>query len=216
MKILDLFCGAGGAAVGLYRAFPEAEITGVDIKPQPRYPFNFIQADALEFPLDGYDFIWASPPCQAYTVMQYANVMRKDHPDLIDAVRHRMINSNCHYVIENVPGAPLLEPHLLCGQSFGLRVLRHRLFETSFWIYTPPHITHAKQAKIRGKHDPIALRKQHHIGFTTGSVMAAYRDAMECYWMTPDEARQAVPPAYSEFIGRQLKSYLDRKNHAAA
>ena len=211
MKILDLFCGAGGAAEGLHRAFPEAEITGVDIKPQPRYPFNFIQADALEFPLEGYDFIWASPPCQAFSIMQNANVMRKDHPNLIDKTRELLIASQSHYVIENVPGAPLHEPHLLCGQSFGLRILRHRLFETSFWMYTPPHRTHVKQAKVRGKHNPVQLLKQRHIGFTTGSVMAAYRDAMECYWMSPDEARQAVPPAYSEFIGRQLKRVLERR-----
>lgn len=208
-KALDLFCGAGGASMGLHRA--GFEVVGVDHKPQPRYPFAFIQADALLPPvrLEDFDLIWASPPCQAFSAMQRSNVMRKDHPELIDETRELLAASRCQYVIENVPGAPLREPHLLCGQSFGLRVLRHRLFETSFWMMTPPHVTHARQNKVRGKHDPAALKKLRHIGFTTGSVMAAFKDAMDCHWMTPDEGRQAVPPAYAEFIGRAALRYIE-------
>lgn len=166
----------------------------------------------MQYPLEGFDFIWASPPCQAFTVMQNANVKhRKDHPNLINPIRERLTKSGSHYVIENVPGAPLQNAHLLCGQSFGLRVLRHRLFEASFYMMTPPHLVHTRQEKVRGKHDPEKLRQLRHIGFTTGSVMAAFRDAMGCFWMTTDEARQAIPPAYSEYIGKQLRNIILRR-----
>src|ERR1041384_7597678 len=103
-RALDLFCGAGGAAMGLYRA--GFEVTGVDLKPQPSYPFRFIQADALTFPLAGYDFIWASPPCQAHTAMRTMPDAKK-HPDLIPATRDLLRRSGLPYVIENVEGAPL-------------------------------------------------------------------------------------------------------------
>ena len=133
MRILDLFCGAGGAAAGYHRAFPNAEIVGVDIVPQPRYPFTFIQADALEFPLDGFDFVHASPPCQAFTAYRRRGGGVGDgYPDLIAVVRARLLCHDATYVIENVPGAPLHHPVQLCGSSFGLNVRRHRLFETSF------------------------------------------------------------------------------------
>ena len=132
MKLLDLFCGAGGAAMGYHRAGFD-DITGVDIKPMPRYPFKFIQGDALEYlAAHGaeYDVIHASPPCQAYSIMQHANHMRKDHPDLVDSVRDALKQTGKPWIIENVPGAPLIDPILLCGLSFGLRVIRHRLFES--------------------------------------------------------------------------------------
>ena len=204
MRVLDLFCGAGGAAMGLHRAWPDAEITGVDIKPMPRYPFKFIQADAMEFSLEGYDFIWASPPCQAWSVMQRANVMRKDHPQLIDVTREKLEKSGAAWCMENVPGAPLRRQMMLCGLSFRLRVLRHRYFESSWFVMAPAHVTHPKQKKVRGTSSPEHLDSLAHIGFTTGSNMRAFRDAMGCYWMTPDEGCQAIPPAYSEFIARQF------------
>lgn len=106
LKVLDLFCGAGGAAMGLQRAWPNAEITGVDNRPMAHYPFNFILADAMTFPLEGYDFIWASPPCQGYSIMRNLPWLReKEYPLLIAPTRERLIVSDVPYCIENVPGA---------------------------------------------------------------------------------------------------------------
>ena len=134
MKALDLFCGAGGATKGLQRA--GFYVVGVDINPQPRYCGNeFIQADALTFPLDGYDLIWSSPPCQGY-IQRNKNLETK-HPKLIEPIRQRLSASGTPYVIENVPGAPLLSPITLCGTSFDLKVLRHRIFESVFFISQP-------------------------------------------------------------------------------
>lgn len=125
--------------MGLHRA--GFDVTGVDIKPQKRYPFKFIQADAMTFPLDGYDFIWASPPCQKFTALKTVWNYRGTHPDLLTPIRERLIESGISFVIENVVGAPLRNPARLCGTSFGLGVQvgdewrelrRHRLFEASF------------------------------------------------------------------------------------
>jgi DNA (cytosine-5)-methyltransferase 1 len=108
-RILDLFCGAGGAAMGLHRAFPEAEIVGVDIKPQPHYPFKFVLDDAMTYPLEGFDFIWASPPCQAYSRLKNAWNARQ-HEKLIPATRERLMGADAFWVIENVVGAELSNP----------------------------------------------------------------------------------------------------------
>jgi len=211
VRILDLFCGAGGAAMGLHRAFPEAEIVGVDIKPQPRYPFTFVQADVMEqfdsasAHLCSFDFVWASPPCQAWTAMQRCNYAKKEHPKLITPVRAALMKSEVPYVIENVPGAPIRRPTVLCGLMFGLRVLRHRLFETSFATLAPAHITHPKQAKVRGVTTQEHLDSLGFIGFTTSSNIREFRKAMGCEWMNMAEARQAIPPAYSEYIANQFK-----------
>lgn len=117
MRLLDLFCGAGGAAMGYYRA--GFEVVGVDIKPQPNFPFEFHQANALDFPVDGFDIIHASPPCQAHTCL---NVMwnAKKHADFVEPTREKLKASGLPYIIENVPGAPLIDPIKLCGSMFGL------------------------------------------------------------------------------------------------
>lgn len=121
MRVLDLFCGAGGAAMGLHRMWPDAEIIGVDIKPQPRYPFTFILTDAMTFSLNGYDFIWASPPCQGYSWTSHIyHCQQRPYPKLIEDMRRQLSNAGVSYVIENVPGAPLISPLLLCGTMFGL------------------------------------------------------------------------------------------------
>lgn len=203
MKILDLFCGAGGAAMGLHRVFSSAEIFGVDIHRQPRYPFKFIEADvfSLTWNWSMFDFIWASPPCQRYTQMlNHGLTDRNGHPDYIDATRKRLLASGCPYVIENVPHAPLLNPVMLCGEMFGLRVTRHRLFETSFPVEQPPHLKH------RGTH----IRKQGDNGYyfrvyghETGK--ASWGMAMGINWMRSPELAQAVPPAYSEYIAREFQ-----------
>ena len=136
MKVLDLFCGAGGVAMGLHRAGLEVE--GVDIKPQPNYPFKFYQADALKFQLDKYDAYWASPPCQAYTwaTKRHRN-LGKEYPKLIEPIRNRLVETGKPYIIENVPGAPIRHDLFLEGPMFSLGVIRRRYFETNFHITQP-------------------------------------------------------------------------------
>ena len=226
MKVLDLFCGAGGAAMGLHWAWPNAEIIGVDIVPQKHYPFTFVQADAMTYPLDGFDFIWASPPCQAYTMMQALNTRapKRDHPKLIEPIRKRLISAGVPYVIENVPGAPLVDPVMLCGSMFGLRVRRHRLFEASFFMLTQ-QCTHdgampipvwgdgrPSRQEVRRRLRPIAVYGDHpqQPGDRTYRVNRARtleegRQAMGIDWMAWHPLTQAIPPAYSEFIARQMQ-----------
>jgi DNA (cytosine-5)-methyltransferase 1 len=140
-RLLDLFCGAGGAAVGYHRA--GFDVVGVDNRPQPRYPFKFHQGDAMTWPLDGYDAIHASPPCQAYSSTRHLP-NTKPHPELVEPTRERLQASGVPWVMENVVGAPLTPHIILCGTMFGLvtddwELRRHRLFETSgLFILTPP------------------------------------------------------------------------------
>ena len=138
-RLLDLFCGAGGAAMGYHRA--GFEVVGVDIKPQPHFPFEFHQVDALTYTLDGFDAYHASPPCQRYSCAVNLHNNRDSHPDLIDIVRNILLKTGKHYVIENVPGSPLINPTQLCGSAFGLRVRRHRLFEITFAAVSYTHLT---------------------------------------------------------------------------
>jgi DNA (cytosine-5)-methyltransferase 1 len=209
VRLLDLFCCAGGAAMGYHQA--GFEVVGVDIQPQPRYPFEFIQADALDIPaLWQFDAIHASPPCQAYSNAQ--RLRKNDHPDLIGPVRERLIESGVPYVIENVFGAPLREPTTLCGGMFGLKVYRHRLFETSFPIWAPHHPPHtAKQAKM-GR-PPKEGEFIQVVGNFSGVEYA--RAAMGIGWMTRDELREAIPPAFTQFIGKQLLAHIQSQRLAA-
>jgi DNA (cytosine-5)-methyltransferase 1 len=139
-RLLDLFCGAGGAAMGYHRA--GFDVVGVDVNPQPRYPFEFVQADALTYPLEGFDAIHASPPCQPWTrktpTWGRARVHYPDHPQLIEPTRDRLHASGLPYVIENVVGAPLRAQVMLCGSMFGLRIQKHRLFEGNWPLPFPP------------------------------------------------------------------------------
>jgi len=188
-RLLDLFCGAGGAAMGYHRA--GFDIIGVDIAPQPRYPFEFHQGDAMTFDLAGYDLVHASPPCQHYSRATAWRGDRAIHPDLIAAVRDRLAGRR--YVIENVEDAAseLRDPIRLCGSQFGLRVRSHRLFEISpplFSLMPPCH--HRRGDGVRD-----------HGGTQTES---AYRAMMGCDWMTVHEARQAIPPAFTEWIGEHV------------
>lgn len=197
MRALDLFCGAGGASMGLHRL--GFSVTGVDIIRQPRYPFAFVRGDAMTYPLADFDFIWASPPCQAFTLAQ--RIRDREHPDLIAPIRERLMASKIPYVIENVVGAPLLDPIELCGSMFGLRVYRHRLFECSFPIMVPAHPEHTAPLRKMGR-PPRDGDFMHVVGNFSG-VQAA-REAMNIDWMVRDELREAIPPAYSEYIARQL------------
>lgn len=201
-RALDLFCCAGGAGMGLYDA--GFEVVGVDIEPQPHYPFEFHQADALTFPLGGFDFIWASPPCQAYTLCQ--RIQKREHPELIAPTRERLRASGALWCIENVPGAPLIEPIELCGAMFALRTYRHRLFECSFPIIAPAHPEHVAPVRKMGR--PVRDGEFIHVvGNFSGAQLA--RDAMGIKTRMPrDKLREAIPPAYAEYIGRHAMALL--------
>jgi DNA (cytosine-5)-methyltransferase 1 len=198
MRVLDLFCGAGGAAMGLHQAWPEAEITGVDIKYQPHYPFRLIVADALNArDFREYDFLWASPMCQGHTWA--ARRWKKKWPLQIPKVRSLFKASGKPFTIENVVGAPLENPVRLCGRMFGLKVIRHRLFESSFPMLVPPH-PKCSGAIARGEAYTVA-------GHGAESKSYKYQDwadAMGIQWMTKTELTQAIPPAYSRFIAEQF------------
>ena len=205
-RLLDLFCGTGGAAVGYYRA--GFDVVGVDIKPQPRYPFEFHQADAMTWPLDGYDAVHASPPCQAYSVMHSLHNAR-EHPDLVAPVRERLATSGLLYVIENVPGAPMLDAITLCGSMFDLRsgpdryLRRHRLFESNVLILVPRCNHRGLAVGVYGHGSAGYLGQR----MRTANVAEA-RVLMGMDWATQDGMSQAIPPAYTEYIGVRLRDLL--------
>lgn len=209
LRALDLFCCAGGASMGLHRA--GFDVVGVDIRPQPHYPFEFHQDDALEYSLDGFDFIWASPPCQAHTLAQ--RIRQNDHPDLIDPIRERLTASGAPYCIENVVGAPLVDPIELCGAMFGIRTYRHRLFECSFAVVQPDHPEHTAPLRKMGR--PVQDGEfMHIVGNFSGADLA--REIMGMSWASRDELREAIPPAYAEFIGRAAIAHINSLGKEAA
>lgn len=212
--LLDLFCCAGGAGVGYYRA--GFDVVGVDIVARPSNPLPFIQADALELDpsfIALFDAIHASPPCQSYSDLAKRNGNADEWPRLIEPVRELLVASGKPYIIENVEGAPLRDPIVLCGTMFpGLRVLRHRLFETNFPVTTPPHTKHPKVHTFdkRKSHFGKTDEWKDFVQVTGGgnSSLAAARDAMGIDWMTKAEINEAIPPAYTEHIGRQLMARI--------
>lgn len=199
-RLLDLYCGAGGAAMGYHRA--GFEVVGVDIKPQPRYPFEFHQADALTYPLDGFDVIHASPPCQAYSMAgrQWRQAGR-NYPDLIAATRERLKATGKPYIIENVPGAPLINLIVLNGAFFALKVRRVRLFECNPQIpfVLLPNDAPSSFRMGRPIRDGEAITPVGHFS----NVKYAQKQ-MEIDWMGQKDLAQAIPPAYTEFIGKQI------------
>jgi DNA (cytosine-5)-methyltransferase 1 len=227
-RLLDLFCGAGGAAMGYHRA--GFEVVGVDMHPQPHYPFEFVQADALEFlrtmidhPTVGWsvDAIHASPPCQLYSTVgkQAAKKHNITYPDLVAPTRALLEETGLPYVMENVMGAPLISPIRLCGSSFGLDIRRHRRFELGGFdiLLTPPCAHHWQKPRFRSmdKRRNGALQTvvgvHGHINYR--GERALREAAMGIDWMTPDELAEAIPPAYTEWIGGHL---LDRLRRWAA
>lgn len=232
MKLLDLYCGAGGASMGYSRA--GFEVTGVDIDPQPNYPFTFIQGDAVEYCLahgHGFDAIHASPPCQKYSLMSKGRWKNKDHPDLIATTREAILKTGRPYIIENVSGAraELINPFMLCGTMFQLKsdagnqLYRHRYFESDIiWPLVPP-CQHDRFSAVGvyggGQHPkrkfmpPVGV-----YGSTGGSSkrdnkkgfgINARRQAMGIDWMTNQELNESIPPAYTQFIGEKLKEILN-------
>lgn len=220
--LLDLFCGAGGCAVGYHRA--GFDVIGVDHRPQPRYPFPMVVADALQPPFDlsRFDVIHASPPCQAYSQVNRLQHLRgKDYPDLLPATRALLELTGRPWVIENVAAAPMSAAIRLCGSMFGLLVRRHRLFECSE-IILAPRCSHEWQDRL-GARFPTAFRSKKFLtpagkkekrlstvvqvyGNTAGKGM--WKEAMGIDWMHTKELSQAIPPAYTEYIGRQLLEAL--------
>lgn len=185
-------------------------VVGVDIAPQPRYPFAFHQRDAIDFlRVHGkrFDAIHASPPCQAFTNAQ--KIQNNDHPNLVDPVREVLEELGKPYVIENVVGAPLIDPVLLCGSMFpGLQVYRHRLFEANFPIDVPEHPAHVAPLTKMGRR-PVDGEFMHVVGNFSGVAKA--KTAMGIDWMVRDELREAIPPAYTEWIGGQLLAHLEER-----
>ncbi len=211
-SLLDLFCGAGGCAMGYHRA--GFDVVGVDIAEQPNYPFEFHRGDAIEFcTKHGHEFdaIHASPPCQRYSVGTPART-RDQHPDLIGVTRETMQRHSVPYIIENVPGAPLRATIMLCGSMFnlksstGLVLRRHRLFETTFFILVEPCCHKpGKTVSVVGDGTPSGNRAT--LGRNVG--IAEKREVMDIDWMTRKELSQAIPPAYTEFLGRKLIGTLN-------
>lgn len=210
MRILDLYCGAGGASVGLKQAFPDAKITGVDNTPQKHYPFRFKRRDAINYLCryaDSFDFIWASPPCQKYS---QATIQRRqvgiEYSDDIQQLHDILVYTGKPYCIENVKRAPLTNTTMLCGLMFGLKLLRHRWFETNFIVAQPVHKKHTGLKRGIDYYSPV-------FGSFSGTeindrVASMWQEAMGTYWMTKREMSQAIPPAYSRYIGQQ---YNDRQ-----
>lgn len=203
-RLLDLFCCQGGASRGYVDA--GFEVVGVDIDPQPHYPFSFFQRDAVDFlRLHGrrFDAIHASPPCQAFTNAQ--KIQGNEHPNLIDPVRELLLDLGKPYVIENVPGSPLKNPVELCGAMFGLETYRHRLFETNWDLVAPEHPAHTARTTKMGRR-PVEGEFMHIVGNFSGVTRG--REVMGMPWATRDGLREAIPPAYTEHIGRQLIEQL--------
>lgn len=201
-RLLDLFCGAGGCSMGYHRA--GFDVVGVDVEPQKHYPFEFIEADATTFPLDGFDAIHASPPCQ-----DHMQTPHKKHGTgwMLDATRKRLLAQPAPWVIENVPGAAMRADYVLCGCMFGLPNLRReRWFETSWhgFALNMGHDHRLPAISVVGHGTPTWARQK--LGYNP--TIAQYRAAMGIDWMNRNELSQAIPPAYTELLGRALLAHL--------
>lgn len=235
--ILDLFCGAGGAAKGY--AYAGFEVFGVDIEPQPNYPYRMWKGDAiyaLDWLLDGnwnrmkfrdqkgdgiflnlddFDAIHASPPCQDYSVT--ASLHDRQYPRLIQPIRQRLERAGVPYVIENVQGAraDLRNPVLLCGSSFDLGVRRHRLFELSWPVTMVPPCAHYLQPEPVDVTGTGGMRKGERTAPGGGNsrkpnTLAHAREVMGINWMSRRELSEAIPPAYTRWIGEQLRTVIEQ------
>lgn len=218
-RLLDLFCGAGGAAVGYHRA--GFDVVGVDIEPQPNYPFEFHQEDALDVlrcwemhngrcwtDWGDFDAMHASPPCQAYSTT--ASLHDNEHPELYDITKDYLEGTGLPWVIENVIGAPYASGIVLCGSMFGLRVRRHRNFESSVLMMRPEcrHDLCPEPIDVTGVGGPGGRHRK-------PKNLADGQDAMGIDWMSRKELSQAVPPAYTEWIGAYLINAIDTSEPVA-
>jgi DNA (cytosine-5)-methyltransferase 1 len=224
-RLLDLFCGAGGAAVGYHRA--GFDVVGVDIESQPNYPFEFIRGDAIDLlrraGLHAFDAIHASPPCQAFTAMR-TMPNAGTHPELVAPTRDLLVATGLPYVIENVVGAPLRNAVLICGTSLGLTtdthdLARHRLFECNFPVMVPPcahgskpvvgfYGDHVRDARrLPGKKD----RRLPDMATSNAAKLEWGQRAMGIDWMTWPELVNAIPPVYTEHIGHYLLNAVNAR-----
>ena len=216
-RLLDLFCGAGGAAVGYHRA--GFDVVGVDHAPQPNYPYLAWQLDALDavrfllgsgigpFRIGDFDAIHASPPCQAYSqAAMWQRNAGKEYPDLLAETRRLLERTGLPWVIENVPGAPMRADFVICGCQVGLELRRERWFETSWEHFEmrQPHHHEGPVVSVVGNGTPSWVREQ--LGFNP--TIADYRAAMGIDWMNRTELSQAIPPAYTEVVGAALAAHL--------
>lgn len=211
-RLLDLFCGAGGAAMGYHQA--GFEVVGVDIRPMPRYPFEFHQSDALEFPLEGFDAIHASPLCQMWSAYRRARPEKGDehYVNLIPPTRERLSATGLPYIIENVEGArfELINPVRLCGTGFALDVERHRRFESNVALFGVPcaHGRNAPRFDRGSRHIRPNDRRTVPIG-EWRIPLPIQQAAMGIGWMTVDELSQAIPPAYTRYLGEQVLTWME-------
>lgn len=198
-RALDLFCGAGGATRGMQLA--GFHVTGVDLVESPRYVGDdFVCADATDFDVGGFDFVWASPPCQRYSVAT-AGLRRagKEYPDLVAPIRALLEGGRGRWCIENVVGSPLRRDAVLCGRMFGLCLIRHRVLECSFPLSQAAHVAHdGDEIPVYGNGTPSWHRAR-----GRRVVVAQQREAMGIDWMTRKELSQAIPPAYSRWVAEQ-------------
>jgi DNA (cytosine-5)-methyltransferase 1 len=213
MKLLDLFCGVGGASVGYAEA--GFQVHGVDLKHGKRYPFTYLRADVLDILSDDkfiqqFDVIHASPPCQTHSITQHlrkAQGKSTNKLDLIPETRAALIASGKPYIIENVPGSPLINPIQLCGSSFGLKVRRHRLFESNMDL-----IGSVCDHKLQGRPVGVygSLNDQIPNGGRTATTIDEARDAMGMQWAIWTELVEAIPPVFTKYLGEQVT----RSRHA--
>lgn len=218
--LLDACCCEGGAARGY--ALAGFDVTGVDIVPQRRYPYRFVLGDAVAYVLNHghrFDVIHASPPCQRHSITKHTH--HKEHPDILGPMRDALVSTGRPYVIENVPGAPLLNPLQLCGSEFNLtatdddgrplRLQRHRLFESNVFLHGAGGCQHDPRVQVGGSYgggstDLAHARQVRHGGYTPSK--RAREELLGIDWMTLHGLAQSVPPAYTEFIGHQLVEHL--------
>lgn len=206
-RLLDLFCGAGGAAMGYHRA--GFAVVGVDLSPQPRYPFEFHQGDALHYAAEhwaDFDVIHASPPCQRFSAMTSCRPgLSADYPDLVAATRGLAALTELPYVLENVVGSPLRPDLTLCGAMFGRDTYRHRVFESNTFLWQPEHRPHATKASKAGHWRPGTF-----ISVSGNcSPIALAREVMDIDWMNRSELAESIPPYFTQHIGEQLLAHLE-------
>jgi DNA (cytosine-5)-methyltransferase 1 len=209
LKLLDLYCGAGGATFGYQQA--GFHVTGVDINEQPHYRGNaFHRDDAVEFLLKNYkdfDCIHASPPCQHYSnsAIQFRK-MGKVYPNLIKKTREALISTKKPYIIENVPHSPLINPITLCGAMFGLRTYRHRLFESNINLVAPDHPVHQNPNAPMGR-KPKDWEYIQYVGHFSGVPIV--KEMTGLTWLNQNELAQSIPPQYTLYLGIQLKLFIE-------
>lgn len=201
-RLLDLFCGGGGCSRGYHDA--GFDVVGVDLNPMPEYPYEFHQGDALEYLREHghkFDAIHASPPCQAYSWS--ARRWNVERADLVGPTRELLIAIGRPYVIENVVGAPLHNPVVLTGTMFGLGVVRRRLFETNWFLLAPSYVSPVGSVR-EGQYVTVAGH-----GGDGRAALHLWKAAMGIDWMTRKQLTQAIPPAYTHYIGTQLCRHLE-------